>query len=525
MSMSHEEATQLELGAARPVLGPRLCAVHVPDLALQRVTRARARTQGAGSGSPAGDEPPLAVIGEGRVVAATPAARASGVRVGDSAVQAEAACAGLVLVPHDAEADRGALEALAEALLALAPAAEVVLPDVLLLDASGARVVARDEPDPEAAIAARAVAIAGELGYRARAVVANGRGPARALARFGAVAPPVPPGRLTAALARLPLQALELPGPVAARLRALGIHDAGALARLPASGLGQRFGEAGVAAWRLARGEDPSPLAPWTPSVLPSEEVELEAPVESAEPLLFALKRLCDRAAARLAGRGLGASRLELVLRLDPAGTARLEIALASPSAAASRWLLVLRERIGMLRLEGAVARARLEVAAASPAPPEQLALADRPEQLAALDTVLARLAARLGADGAFAAEPVDRHRPEAAYRAAPFRASPRRTGGGGGEEDAPPPPRPTRLLAAPLPLVAEGEGGRLTAVRLEGRAFPVAALSPPERLAGEWWDRPFDREYRRARLDGLGDCWIFRDVATGRLWLHGFFD
>jgi len=259
--------------------------------------------------------------------------------------------------------------------------------------------------------------------------------------------------------------------------------------------------------------------------VLPSEEVELEAPVESAEPLLFALKRLCDRAAARLAGRGLGASRLELVLRLDPAGTARLEIALASPSAAASRWLLVLRERIGTLRLEGAVARARLEVATASPAMPEQLALADRPEHLAALDTVLARLAARLGADGAFAAEPVDRHRPEAAYRAAPFRASPRRTGGGGGEEDAPPPPRPTRLLAAPLPLVAEGEGGRLTAVRLEGRAFPVAALSPPERLAGEWWDRPFDREYRRARLDGLGDCWIFRDVATGRLWLHGFFD
>jgi protein ImuB len=79
--------------------------------------------------------------------------------------------------------------------------------------------------------------------------------------------------------------------------------------------------------------------------------------------------------------------------------------------------------------------------------------------------------------------------------------------------------------LPRPEPLLALGEGGRVTAVRLGGRALRVLDLSAPERLGGEWWSEPFEREYHRARLEGLGECWIYRDVADGRLWLHGFFD
>ncbi len=84
---------------------------------------------------------------------------------------------------------------------------------------------------------------------------------------------------------------------------------------------------------------------------------------------------------------------------------------------------------------------------------------------------------------------------------------------------------RPTRLLPTPELVVAEGEGGRLTAVRVGGRDRTVLAFEGPERLAGEWWSERFDREYFRVRLDGLGDCWIYRDGADGRLYLHGFFD
>jgi protein ImuB len=49
--------------------------------------------------------------------------------------------------------------------------------------------------------------------------------------------------------------------------------------------------------------------------------------------------------------------------------------------------------------------------------------------------------------------------------------------------------------------------------------------MEGPERLGGEWWNVPFERDYWRVRLEGLGDCWIYRDGRDGRLWLHGFFD
>lgn len=590
--------------------GPRLVALRVPDLSLQRVLRGRAPVDPADA---AGRARPVAVVAEGRILCADGEARAEGVRPGATVAEAVAACGRLAIVPADAAADAAALRALAEALLALAPAVELASADALLLDASAAHLLARaaDPREGEELLARRAIAAAEAMGYAARAAVTTGRGPALALARHvpaaSGGAPPrpraaparastarraagrsptsaraaaapgaervaagdagsaalvvwVPPGGAAGALAALPVSALGLGPEVAARLAALGVDSAGALARLPEGTLAHRFGPEGVLAARLARGEDGSPLVPYVPRTLPEESVELEGPADGAEPLLFALKRLADRVAARLAGRGLGASRLRVVLKLDPRGEERLEVPLAAATAAPARWLLPLKEHLFTLRLPAAVIGLRLVAVEVAVIAPEQLAIGDRPEALAALEGVLARLAVRLGDGALFAAEPVDRYRPEGAYRAVPFRAGPRRGGAarrerrerrapaaaaagpgdgaaGPGEEAGPSAPgsapvaaseegaRPTRLLAVPTPVVAEGEGGRLTALRVDGRARAVLALDGPERLRGEWWAGPFERDYYRVRLEGLGDCWVYRDGGDGRLWLHGFFD
>jgi protein ImuB len=555
-------------GAAR-----RVVALCFPDLPLQRALRAREAASAAQGGRAA----PLAVERDGRVVACDPEARAYGVRAGDALAEARAACGELEVAPIDDAADLAELEALAEAMLALAPAVEVAPPDALLLDASGAHLLA-PEAAGERLLAQRALAAAAALGLRGRAAAAVGRGPARALARHGLGGDPIAPGAAAAALAPLPLSALALEARLAERLASVGLRTVGDLAQLPGEAFAHRFGPGGVAAWRLARGEDPSPLTPFAPRSLPREAIDLEAPIEAAEPLLFASKRLCDRAAARLAGRGLGATRLALALRLHPRGAERIAIPLARPSTDPARWMLVLRERLGELALPAPVAGMALEVEEASAAPREQLSLEDRPQQMVALETVLARLAARLGDGALFAAAPVERHRPEGAFRARAFtgkkepmkeetprpaqpkrRATrPRGARGPGASaststspatsaatssstststrngaavdvrDDASPPSsdlaRPTRLLARPEQLVALGEGGRLSAVRFGGRALRVLALSPVERLAGDWWSEPFERDYHRARIEGLGDCWIYRD-ASGRLWLHGFFD
>jgi protein ImuB len=540
---------------------PRLCALHLPDLPVQRLARGRDRDE------------PLAAIADGAVVACDAAARAAGVRPGMSAAEAHAVCGRLHAVPHAPAADLAALRGLAEVLLAIAPAVEVAGPDLLLLDASAAHLVAPPacaprsgggagpcpatgggrSPGPggragdlatsEHALAERALALAAEAGFTARAAVASGRGPAGTLARSGGLAGArngleeagsgggrggrvlhVAHGEAARALASLPLAALGLGRAVEAGLLAAGAATAGDVARLPEGTLAQRFGAEGARAARLARGEDPTPLVPFVPDTLPEEGLDLEGPAESAEPLLFALKRLADRVAARLAGRGLGASRLKVTLKLDPRGEERLVVPLAAPTAAAGRWLGPVREHLATLRLPAPVTGVRLAATEVAVVAAEQLAFGDRPEVISALEGVLARLAGRLGDGAVFAAEPVERYRPEGAYRAVAFRA-PRaggaRTAAAGPPGDA----RPTRLLAAPEPVVAEGEGGRLTALRVGGQERAVRSLEGPERLSGEWWSSPFDRDYYRVALEGLGDCWIFRDGADGRLYLHGFFD
>lgn len=499
---------------------PRVLALHLPDLPLQRLRRGSARAR------------PVAILDEGRVVCCDREAHAAGVRPGMTAAQALGALGRLELVAIDPAGDRAALRALAEALLAFAPAVEVSLPDAVLLDASVAHLVTGLGPAgagterAERGLVARALAVVEEMGYAARAAVATGRAPARALARHASEAVVwAPHGEARQALARLPLEALGLAPGVAARLAEVGVADAGGLAALPEGTLAHRFGPEGVRAARLARGEDPSPLSAYVPETLPEEGLELEGPAESAEPLLFALKRLADRVAARLAGRGLGATRLKLALKLDPRGEERVAVPLAQPTAAAARWLGPLKEHLFTLRLPAAVVGLRLTAVEVAPVAVEQLAFGDRPEAVAALEAVLARLSVRLGEQALFAAEPVARYRPERAYRAVPFSSGARRGRGPAAEVPEEAAHRPTRLLPTPELVVAEGEGGRLTAVRVGGRDRAVLAFEGPERLVGEWWSERLDRDYFRVRLDGMGDCWIYRDGADGRLYLHGFFD
>ena len=500
---------------------PRVLAVAVPALPLQRVLRER---------PPAGA---LAVVSEGVVRHATAPALSAGVRPGDSLVQARAACAGLEAVPLDAAADRAALRALAEALLSLSPVAEVAFPDAVLLDAAGARLAGSEPEASERVLAERALGLCRDMGFQGRVAVADGKGVALALVRHaGRERMRAAPGEGARALAPLPLEALDLPAEVARWLSAVGVESVGALAALPAETLAHRFGAPGAAAGRLSRGIDPRPLVPFAPETFPHERWDLEGEVgvlESAEPVLFAAKRLADRVAARLAGRGLGASRLRLTLFLDPRGEERVDLPLARPGADAALWLAPLRERLAGLRLPAPVCSLDLAVVEAAEVPAEQLAVGDRPEVARALEVALSRLTARLGERSLLAAEAADRHRPEAAYRATPFRrgGAGRGAGAGQGTGAGPPEPsgRPTRLLDPPRPAVALGEGGRLTALRVDGTLRAVLALTGPERLAGEWWNEPFDRDYYRVRLEGLGEAWIYRDGRDGRLWLHGLFD
>ncbi len=509
-------------------MSQRVAYVHLPRFPVQR--RVLEEPSLAGQ--------PLALVHEAkgtlRVAFASGAAQREGIRTGMTLTAARALLPALRDGLVDAMAEAQALSSLAEAFLRFSPAFMPSAPDGLWLDVSAASLFGG-----EVGLVDRLEAQARATGYRARVVLASELFTARALARFGAGARLcVAPGDSERALAGLPLQALEDAPDVVASLRALGLTTLGELGALLPTQVIARLGAQGLRAQRLVRGQDEARLLP---AVLPEvvEEVRtLEAPAESLEPLLFSLKSSLDRLSARLRGRQRAAVRLTLTLVLEPTGPYAVPLALARPTTDPKLLLDLVRHRLESVRLDAPVATLIVTVNESSDDRGQQGVLGDAPAGDAALETVLARLATALGPEALGSPVLADDHRPEAAHAPGPFRP-PRREPGMFAEarraqalRTALPPDwqleRPVRLLAVEgEPIDVELDPlGALRSARVLGRRRAVLAIAGPERLGGQWWsEAPFQRDYYRVHLEGLGPAWVYRRAGEGRFYLHGLFD
>ena len=79
------------------------------------------------------------------------------------------------------------------------------------------------------------------------------------------------------------------------------------------------------------------------------------------------------------------------------------------------------------------------------------------------------------------------------------------------------------RLLAAPerVDVDRDPEPRR---VFWRGRALTIARVTGPERLAGDWWNDAYDREYWRCESDEeVGELVLFRDPEGW--WVQGWYD
>ena len=548
-------------------MSQRIAYLHLPRFPVQRRVLEEPGLAGQ----------PLALVHEAkgalRVAFASGAAQRDGVRAGMTLTAARALLPALRDGPYDAAAETQALSSLAEGFLRFTPAFMLSAPDGLWLDASAASLFGG-----EAGLVEKVEAQARTAGYRARVVLASELFTARALARYGAATRTcVAPGGSERALGALPLQALEEAPEVVASLRALGLSTLGELSALQPTQVISRLGAQGLRAQRRVRGQDEARLFP---AVLPEvvEEVRtLEAPAESLEPLLFALKAALDRLSARLRGRQRAAVRLTLTLILEPAGPHPVSLVLARPTTDPKLLLDLVRHRLESVRLDAPVATLVLTVDESCEDRGQQGVLGDAPAGDAALETVLARLATALGPEALGSPVLADDHRPEAAHAPGPFRPPRREPGMFAEARRSPPPPPPVppapggRLrspphqgeargaaqgrrasmltvagaphvqaqpdwqLERPLRLLpGEGEPieveldalGALHSARVLGKRRRVLAVVGPERLGGQWWtETPFQRDYYRVHLEGLGPAWVYRRAGEHGFYLHGLFD
>src|SRR5687768_13355247 len=253
---------------------------------------------------------PVAVLDRGFVLAASAEARIEGVRRGLRRREAEARCPGLVIRPVDTAGEARAFEALSRAVEVLAPRLALDRPGLLFVPTRGpSRYLGGDE-----AFAARLLAEVAAVGAPdARVGVADGAFAARLAARRAEQgrAFVVPVGESAAFLAPWPVRVLD-DDDLASLLVRLGLRTLGNFAGLPGASVLGRFGPAGLAAHRRARGEDEHPpalrIAP------PDLELhhEFDPPVSRVDTAVFAGRALAERLLEELAADGLLCTRVRV---------------------------------------------------------------------------------------------------------------------------------------------------------------------------------------------------------------------
>ena len=469
-----------------------------------------------------------------RLAAIDAVAAALGLFVGQKAADASALAPGLAVADAEPDADRAALIALADWCCRFSPAVAVDGADGLVLDITGVAHLWGGE----AAMVLDLVRRLGDNGLTARAAVAGNPAAAWALARFGDDRMLVAEGGEAQALAALPVTALRLEGAVAAQIVRLGLTTIGRLAVLPRDALTRRFGAEVVTRLDQALGRSGEaldyrrPPTPWLARLAFAEPIS--APEDMARVTADIAALLC----ARLEAEGLGARRFEIVFHRLDGRSLPLTIGLALPgrdSRAITRLFAPMLETVDPGFGVEVVTLAAAEVEALRPSqrrleqggevPPEE-----------GVAPLVDRLANRLGDAAVWRAEPNASHAPERAVARRPaLSPSSVRAGSAGWSADR---PRPLRLFRRPEAIEAMSKVPDDPPVFFRWRGVPhrVRLAEGPERLAEEWWRRPFEddrpsrvRDYYRVEDEAGGRFWVFRDGLYGgddipKWWVHGLF-
>jgi nucleotidyltransferase/DNA polymerase involved in DNA repair len=313
----------------------RIACVHVPQFALQTLTRIDPSLRGAavavvGSGVDLSSLNPAvsarAALTSPVVQACSRAAWALGVRIGMTATAANATAPGqLRVVSGDSGLERETVRAIADALLGVS----AVVDAGGRIGPAGAHLAMYCEVPSKtrgSSFGDKLVELLATLGLTARIGIADDRFTAWVAAAHGTPARraddtkghplddsgvvSVPRGGSAAFLSPRPLSLLAITPEVQHMLEALGVRTLGEFAALPAPSVARPI-EADYQA--LARGDSGQALRPYAPEAPIREDIVLSSN-EGGVSTSAAIAHLAERVAARLAGRGRGAARLEVTV-------------------------------------------------------------------------------------------------------------------------------------------------------------------------------------------------------------------
>lgn len=337
-------------------------------------------------------------------------------------------------------------------------------------------------------------------------------------------------------LAGLAIETLG-PGELAETFRWLGVTTLRDLAGLPRGAVASRFGDLGLAAHRLAMGEDRSPRPRPVPADYAVESAHHDDPLDMADQVAFVTRSLAVRLLARLTRDGI--SPFRVLVEVESAdGTVRQRTWRSTDPftehALAERvWWQVRAWMDTPGGIPGGVVRIRLD--------PSDLS--DEGRQLALLEQVerdgeavwqemhvnrhdaeraLSRAQALVGPDSVLQGIRRGGRMPHEKVEWYPWGDQPPDPGPGIPWPGSLPSPSPALVSSAPPSIEVEWEGGMPVRIRLGTRWEPVLSWSGPWRMTGRWWrgEPPADR-YQIVTSVGAVLC----VVREGRAYLAGVYD
>jgi protein ImuB len=520
----------------------RYLALWLPFLPTDRL-----RLAGRGSDAPQDEARPFAFVekqgGAQRLYALNHAALRQGLAPGLSLADARARLPQLVAAEADRPADAKILARLAARCERYTPLTALDEPHGLVLDVTGCAhlfggetgLVARLRRDMEA------------LGFFSRAALATTPDCARALARFSAGGV-FTPDEEKAAVARLPLVALEAEGDILIALGRAGLKTIGDVEARSSRLFASRFGAGFSRKIERLFGREDIRIKPLRPPPDCMVERHFPEPLAQREPIEDALRDLMLETALLLERRGQGGRAFEACFFRADGAVRQLRVETLRPTRDPKILLRLFHEKLDVLAdpldpgfgfdaLRLAVPRAE-KFATTQADFSGAAALASEQE----LSELLDRLTTRFGRERVLRFVHLDTYEPERESPAVPaaLASSLSSPAPWPAPRSSEPPQRPLTLFDPPQPVevLALAPDGPPARFRWRKKAHDVLRAEGPERIAPEWAgldpthfgsEAPTRDYYRVEDLEGRR-FWLFRrglyerGDETPRWFLHGLF-
>ena len=281
-----------------------------------------------------------------------------------------------------------------------------------------------------------------------------------------------------------------------------GIHTLGQFAALDREQLGARLGPEAIRMWERANGQSDRILKLIRPPASFEESFEFENEIETAEPLLFMLRRFLEQFAIQLSGIYLVTKELTLRITFTNKQIYERIFKIPHPTNNVDLLFRMLHTHLENFKSEYPIVAIALNAQPIKPVR-EQFGLFEttlrNPHQLS---ETLARLAGLLGADHVGTPVLEETHRADA-FRMEPFLWNWTSTGGNGERSSATQAARPKARGSSPLPtlglalrrfrpapsasvLLDEDRPMHIRGADVGGK---IIDLRGPYLISGNWWD------------------------------------